>query len=147
MDIRFDGALAPEDMNRLRAAVGFRTVAPEQARRALAHSFHVVAALDGGRAVGYARVVSDGGFVFYIAEVVVEPAYQGQGVGRALMDRVMARVRAALAPGERASVCLMAAKGREAFYAPYGFQTRPNGQRGAGMSQWIECPAGEERTP
>lgn len=91
------------------------------------------------------RVVSDGGFVFYIAEVIIDPAFQRQGIGRALMARVMQHIRAAIGPRERTSVCLMAAKGKEAFYARHGFEVRPYEGHGTGMSQWIvNEPANKE---
>jgi len=36
------------------------------------------------------------------------------------------------------SVNLMSAKGREPFYEKFGFNVRPNENRGAGMDQWIQ---------
>jgi len=33
-----------------------------------------------------ARVVGDGGLVFYIQDVIVVSSFQGQGIGKMLMD-------------------------------------------------------------
>jgi hypothetical protein len=38
---------------------------------------------------------------------------------------------------EEAMICLMSAKGKEPFYARYGFLERPNAEFGAGMIQFI----------
>jgi GNAT superfamily N-acetyltransferase len=71
------------------------------------------------RAVGMGRIVGDGAIYFYIQDIAVHPDWQGQGIGRAVMDRLMRWVH--LNAPERAFVGLFAAGGREGFYSHYGF--------------------------
>lgn len=92
----------------------------------------------GGKTVACARLISDGGYVRYLADVIVRPEFQGQGIGKTMIRMILRHIRESLEPGERAMTFLMAAKGRESFYRPLGFRDRPNSESGAGMSQWIE---------
>jgi len=45
-----------------------------------------IGAWDGDRLVGAVRVLTDGYFFATIPEILVDPAYQRRGIGRALMD-------------------------------------------------------------
>jgi ribosomal protein S18 acetylase RimI-like enzyme len=51
---------------------------------------YVVSAWDGSRLVGFARAVSDGATNAYISTVAVLPEYQGRGVGREMIARLLA---------------------------------------------------------
>jgi GNAT superfamily N-acetyltransferase len=87
------------------------------------------------------RVLTDGGCVALILDVVVLPEYQGKGIGRDLMLSVMKYINDRLDPNEVSHVCLMAAKGKEDFYKKFGFEERPNDKSGAGMTQCIKKDA------
>ena len=52
-------------------------------------STYVIAAYEGDRLVGFARAISDGAFNAYISTVAVLPDYQGRGIGRELVRRLM----------------------------------------------------------
>ena len=83
------------------------------------------------------RILGDNGLAFYIQDVIVLPEYQGIGIGRQLMDRLMAYIR--LHAKQNAFIGLMAAVGKESFYERYGFSIRPNQDLGAGMTMyWVE---------
>ena len=47
----------------------------------------VLTAWAGADLVGILRAWSDGGFLTYIADLAVDPAYQGRGIGRELLRR------------------------------------------------------------
>lgn len=125
---------SPADYNRLRAAVGWGEYDLALVERALPASLYGVCAWKGGELVGMARVIGDGGLVYYIQDVIVLPAYQRQGIGTALMERIMAWVRAHAS--RNTIVGLMAAAGKEPFYEKYGFTRRPTERLGAGMTQF-----------
>ncbi len=59
--------------------------------RMLAGSDHIVLARDdaSGRVVGYVTAIADGVLVAYIPLIEVLPEYQGQGIGTALMRRML----------------------------------------------------------
>ncbi len=84
-----------------------------------------------------ARVISDGGYVALIADVIVMPEFQGMGIGKTIMKMVMEYFSGILEEGDKIFINLMAAKGRESFYKQFGFIERPNDELGSGMTQWL----------
>jgi len=63
---------------------------PERLVRALAGSSTVVTATQDGELIGLARVVSDGASIAYLQDVLVRPSAQRGGLGRRLVDAVLA---------------------------------------------------------
>jgi GNAT superfamily N-acetyltransferase len=61
----------------------------EVVARAMAHSL-CFGAFEGGRQVGFARVVTDRATFAYLCDVFVLESHQGRGVGKRLMAAVMA---------------------------------------------------------
>lgn len=57
--------------------------------RMLHASAHVVIAQDGAQVVGFATAISDGVLSAYIPLLEVLPAYQGQGIGKEIMRRLL----------------------------------------------------------
>ena len=129
MDYEITDYITPEEYMEMRKLVGWTDFPMEQAEQGLKHSAHLVIAL--------ARVLTDHGYVVYIADVIVRPEYQGQGLGRALMNNAMDYIKSQLKPGYKKMVSLMAAQGKEEFYKKFGFFTRPDETHGCGMCQWI----------
>jgi GNAT superfamily N-acetyltransferase len=123
---------AAREYNRLRAAVGWGTQPLPIVERALPHSLYGVCAYLDRALAGMARVIGDGGLVYYIQDVIVLPEQQGKGIGAALMDAVMGYIRAHAS--HNSVVGLMSAKGKEGFYVRYGFIARPNDRLGCGMT-------------
>jgi ribosomal protein S18 acetylase RimI-like enzyme len=69
--------------------------------------------------VGMGRVVGDGVMYFYIQDVAVDPEYQGRGIGRAILDRLLDLI-ADRAPAP-AFVALFATPAGEPLYRGAGF--------------------------
>ncbi|MEM9151326.1 MAG: GNAT family N-acetyltransferase [Cyanobacteria bacterium P01_F01_bin.3] len=63
---------------------------PEEMERAIAHSNPVVTAWDGDNIIGFSRATSDGVFRATIWDVVIHPDYQGAGLGRRLVETLIA---------------------------------------------------------
>ncbi|MCR4649901.1 MAG: GNAT family N-acetyltransferase [Lachnospiraceae bacterium] len=93
---------------------------------------------DNGKAVAIARVIWDHGYAVLIADVIVLPEYQGQGLVRMLMENVIKFIRAQLKPGYRIMASLLAAEEKAEFYKKFGFLERPSEFFGPGMHQWFE---------
>jgi ribosomal protein S18 acetylase RimI-like enzyme len=87
--------------------------------RMLAGSQAVVSAWHGQRLVGFGRATSDGVFRAVLWDVVVAGDAQGQGLGRRLVEALLASP--ALASTER--VYLMTTNGA-GFYKQLGFETK-----------------------
>jgi ribosomal protein S18 acetylase RimI-like enzyme len=55
----------------------------------VANARDAIVAVDGDRVVGFARALGDGIFNGYLSMLVVDAGYRKQGIGRALVERVM----------------------------------------------------------
>lgn len=110
----------PQEHRALFEAVGWQPYAPEDTAVALANSLHGIVAVQDGETIGMGRVIGDRGKFFYIQDFAVRPEHQGQGVGKAMLERLLAYIRAA-APGD-AFVGLFATPAAIPFYRQYGFE-------------------------
>ena len=137
MSILYVNTITVPDYNNLRAAVGWGAIAEKQAQVGIDNCTCLVAARTDGKTVGMARLISDGGYIAFIADVIVLPEFQKQGIGKAMMNRIMEHVSRNLQIGDCVYIGLMASKGKEGFYKQFGFEERPNDTRGAGMTLWI----------
>ncbi len=66
-----------------------RTADRERLAQLVRGSLWVVSALDDGRLIGFARAVSDGATNAYVSTVAVLPEYQGRGIGKEIMRRLI----------------------------------------------------------
>ncbi len=137
MNITLNHTISVKDYNMLREAVHWNTLEEAQAKRGIDNTYYLVSALDGDKTVGMARLISDGGYVAYLADVIVLPEYHGSGIGSLMMEDVMKFIKDVLSAGLPVMVNLMSAAGREGFYEQFGFVKRPTEEVGAGMFQWI----------
>lgn len=137
-ELKYKSFVSVEDYCRLRAAVGLRALPLEQAKAGLGGSAYVAGCYDGERAVGSARILWDGGYTVYLADVMVLPEYQGLGIGTKLVEQCMVALRVQMKPEWRYQVHLLSAAGREGFYERFGFEPRPNDTGGSAMELWLE---------
>ncbi|AZK45005.1 GNAT family N-acetyltransferase [Paenibacillus lentus] len=75
---------------------------------------------EGKELVGMGRVVGDGGCFLQIVDIAVRPDYQGQGLGKLIMDELMNDLKNE-APDE-AYVSLIADRPADKLYLKYGFR-------------------------
>ena len=136
-DITYSGNLTVEQFNALRLAVDWSPVEHSLVEKCLEHTAFLVVANSGNEPIGMARVITDYGYQVLIADVIVRPEYQGKGIGKEIMTRVMENINQNIAPGQSKMINLMSALGKDGFYTQFGFERRPNDNRGPGMSQWI----------
>lgn len=135
--IRFTDYITSEEYMELRRRVGWCEFPLEEAQAGIDNSYMITCARDDEKAIGVVRLLWDGGYIAFLSDVIVDPDYQGQGIGKKLVESVIKRVKADMKPGYKVKMCLMAAKGKEPFYEKFGFSERPNENLGAGMDQWF----------
>lgn len=112
---------AVEAYNALRLSSGIGNAkAPAQVRRALAGSLYVISGYDGEKLVAMGRIVGDGGITYGIADVMVDRAYQGKGLGEEIVSRIDDWLDANT-DGE-CFIMLLANAGADRFYARHGFR-------------------------
>lgn len=85
-------------------------------KTAYSNSMFKCLAFDGDKVVAAGRAVADGVDCSYLCDIVVHPAYQGRGLGRALIEQLIG-----LSEGHR-KIILYAVPGRESFYERFGFR-------------------------
>lgn len=66
---------------------------PETHLKLLHGSDHVVLALDDGAVIGYITAITDGVLAAYIPHLEVLPSYRGQGIGTALVERMLDQLK------------------------------------------------------
>ena len=139
--IQYVKEITPEEYLELRRKVGWCLFPVEEAKAGIDNAYLVICARDGEKAVGVVRLLWDGGYIAMLSDVIVDPEYQGQGIGRFLVESTIQRMKDDMKPGYKVKLNLMAAKGKEPFYEKFGFVQRPNENLGAGMDQWYEVEA------
>lgn len=136
-EITYTNNISVEAYNSLRKSVDWIQLAEKRAAIALGNSFYLCVAMSGNTPVGMVRIVSDGGYTYFITDVIVRPGYQGKHVGMELISRAMDYIQKDVLEGETVMVSLMSAFERETFYKQFGFHQRPFENHGSGMSVWV----------
>lgn len=85
-------------------------------KTAFGHSMFRCFVREEGKLVGVGRALADGADVAYLCDVALLPSHQGQGLGRQIVQRLLA-----LSNGHK-KIILYSVPGKEAFYAKLGFK-------------------------
>lgn len=124
-----------EEFNELFYSVGWGSRDDEKINKHREKSCFTVCVFEENKIVGMARVVGDGSY-YTVYDVVTKKEYQGQGIGRILMQEIVKWYKSI--EDDDTYLYLGASYGKEKFYEKFGFKTRPYGHIGAGMKYDIE---------
>ncbi|WP_339725168.1 GNAT family N-acetyltransferase [uncultured Paraglaciecola sp.] len=124
-----------EEFLNLRNKIGWGELDFDLAKMSLDNSLFHVIVRDNTQLIGMGRIVGDGAMYFYIQDVIVDPSYQNSGIGTALMEQLENYLTVAAQKGT--TIGLFAAKGKEAFYARFGYILRPSESLGNGMCRFV----------
>ena len=111
--------ITTQDLEGLFAAASLGGRLGEKIRRAFLNSSVVCFAYDDARLVGACRALSDDEYHGLIYDVAVLPEYQRRGIGRRMMQELLARL-----PVWR--VMLVAEPDVQGFYRELGFESYPD---------------------
>lgn len=131
--IEFKTTISTKEFCRLRESVGFQKLSEEQAKTVLSNTPLLVNAVNNGRSVGMVRVLTDFVTDAYITDVIVSPDFQGGGLGKQLVNKILEYLREHSVKNVKLACSLYANPGKEPFYAKFGFQELPNDKYGYGM--------------
>lgn len=110
--------------------VGWARRPLRKVKKAIEHSFLVVTMWEvvgkKRRLIGFARATSDHAFNATIWDVVVDPKYQSQGLGKAMMKYSISQLRSA----DISNITLFADPQVVSFYQRLGFILDPEGIKG-----------------
>ena len=104
-DYEITKTITPGEYMKMREAVGWGLFPLEEAQAGLENSY-IWCIRDNGAPIGLGRVIWDHGYVMYIADIIVIPEYQGQGLGRVIMEKLLEEIKASLKPISRTSCAL-----------------------------------------
>ena len=122
-----DNVLKAEDLVRLKVATGLGKRPLQQVEVALKNGLFNVSAICDGKVVGMGRLVGDGAMYWYLQEIIVLPEYQGKGIGKGIVNRLIEHIKSAAIPGTKVDEGLTAIKGKESFYEKFGFMVHSSG--------------------
>lgn len=91
-----------------------------QLNEVIQKSYFAVCAYDGDALVGFGRIVSDGILYAMIYEMIVHPDYQGKGIGKEILNRLIKKCT----DENIRDIQLFCAKGKRGFYESCGFIAR-----------------------
>jgi ribosomal protein S18 acetylase RimI-like enzyme len=93
---------------------------PDVHERAFNKSHTVIFVFDDTDLIGFGRVISDGEYQAAMYDVAVLPSYQGKGIGKMIVQKIMERI-------PNCNVILYASPGKEVFYEKENFRRMKTG--------------------
>lgn len=118
MDIRYNSPSVEEYISlRLRTGMGIKDLSKTDI--ALKNSLFIVSLWDECKLIGFGRIVGDKGTTYIISDVMVDPDYQHNGLGKVIMGEIDSYLDKHT--DEHAYVCLIANKPADKLYYQFGF--------------------------
>ena len=121
----------PIEYNAIRNTTGWDKLDLKTIEKGLENSLFSVCLYHNEKLVGIGRIIGDNSIYFYIQDIIVIPKYQGKGLGKLIMKKVMQYIDNNA--DNNSFIGLMAAEGVESFYNKFGFETRPTSRPGMYM--------------
>lgn len=119
-----NGPFQPAELIALFTTVGFNRLNewnPENIADIFRHTDYYILAQDGGKLVGFARLLTDWHTRGYISNLCVAPAWRGRGIGKALMREMLS-----VCDGKGIRVLnVYDTSGKPDFYRGLGFVSDP----------------------
>lgn len=122
-----------DEYNELTEAVGWGKREIGIVEEALNNTLFSLCVYDDDKLIGYGRIIGDKTIFLYIHDIMVIPSYQGQNIGRGIMQELLKQIDKYKLVNPNIRTYLGASKNREGFYEKFGFVVRPNEDLGAGM--------------
>ena len=133
-----ENTLTANDFILFQRKMGWVEDCREQLTKSLSNTIFSVVAKKDDEIVGMGRLLGDAAIYWYINDVFILTEYQGLGLGREIVNRLLQYAKENSISGTSISICLMCAKGKEGFYGKLGFRRRPHEYEGAGMEMEID---------
>ncbi|WP_055106690.1 GNAT family N-acetyltransferase [Paenibacillus ihumii] len=109
-----------ENYAALRKQAGLSPRSEQGIKIGMGNSLFAVSLYAGGELIGMGRVIGDGGCFLQIVDIAVRPDYQGQGLGKVIMNELMDYLKRET-PAD-AYVSLIADQPADKLYLKYGFR-------------------------
>jgi ribosomal protein S18 acetylase RimI-like enzyme len=103
-------------------SVGWGNIHTGRSKGSLDNTLYGVVVTVNDEPVGMGRIVGDDFMFFYIQDVALLPSYQGLGIGKEVLNYLLAYIKKRCLDGGITFVGLFASEGKEAFYEKFGFE-------------------------
>ena len=119
MNIQYSPPSAMEYISlRLKTKMGTKDLS--KAEIALKNSLFVVSIYENDKLIGFGRIVGDEGITYVVSDIMVDPDYQGKGIGKIIMKEIDCYLEENT--DQYAYVCLIANKPADKLYSQFGFE-------------------------
>jgi len=105
-----------EILSSLYLDAGMGNKAPADIKTAFTNSMFKCFVYDSGRLIGVGRALADGFDAAYICDIAVRPDYQGKGIGKEIVLKLVEFSK------DHRKIILYAAPGKDTFYLKLGFK-------------------------
>ncbi|MDR3625826.1 MAG: GNAT family N-acetyltransferase [Ignavibacteriaceae bacterium] len=92
----------------------------------LSNSYYTVSVYEDNKLVGFGRIVSDGVLHAMVYEMIVDPDYQGEGIGSTILNMMVDKCL----ENNIRDIQLFCARGKKSFYERHGFTVRDSSAPG-----------------
>lgn len=131
--LEFKDSITADEINYLRAAIGFRQILPEQIEAGLKGSALIISAYDSGNLIGTGRLIWDGGVVTLIHDLIVIPQYRSLGIEAKIINLILDYLKTQLKPGFGIQVDIRAWGEQQTICTDVGFILSTSERRGVPM--------------
>lgn len=130
-------SISVKDFQRLHIMLGWKFLDNKKVEKSIKNSMLKVSCIEDGKTVGIARVVGDGFTHGFLTGVIVDPNYQGKGIGKAMITHLLARLQQYVNKNcDEFMLELTPTKDNAEFYVKCGFKHKPNKIEGCYL--WIK---------
>lgn len=136
MEIILENDITVEEYKQLRDTTVWTKLTDLQISNLINHTPLKVRAKIDGKTIAMGRALFDFGYTAYISDIIVDPEYQGKGVGKKIVERLIELVKENVVETDFIQFVLVAAPGKSGFYEKLGFYKREE-SNGYGMCMRI----------
>lgn len=137
MVVEIKDNLTVNEYNNLRESIGWDTKNSYIVENAINTSAIIKKAIVDNKTVGMGRVLGDGMY-YFIVDIVVSPEYQGNGIGKKIVNEIIKEIENRTQENQSCSINLISLNGKEEFYEKCGFIKTPFDYSGHGMIKRIK---------
>lgn len=131
-----ENTLTVDEYYELIDSVGWKRPSKRLLLNSLKNSYTVKYLLD-DKVIGMARLVTDYGYSGLIMDVVVNPNFQGKGIGTILINKIIDEIKSNLEKDEEFMLQLLYSPGKKEFYEKFGFKEKKEYVE-SGMYKWVK---------
>ena len=120
MEYRIDNKITKEEYIYLRNKVSWKELDLNQIEAAISQNKYLVTLRNDNDILGMIRCISDSSHLFLLCDCIVNPDYQGKGLGRVLVETIINKINEDY-KNQYKRIYIMSLKGKEGFYKALGF--------------------------